>query len=302
MELKELIRQLEKDERVRKLQERALSEKIIRELWVIYKGQKWFPCVMKDRKTNLIGFDFNTSGAWGPNADVGRRKISLAEMLARTILRSYDPKASVRCKNNGKGSTDGRMFSDLQYDNQISSIINTFGKLNTVVLENSEDNAEKNELVDDTLISSKELNLITFTEDDESQEELGYQADPEKRKCIELYAEDWAVEYYKRLGFSVEKKGKPYDLLCTKGDLTVHVEAKGTMGLANKVILTRNEVTDARNSNWRSDLFVVRRIVLVKVEGIWQASGGGELLFEKWEPVDDDLIPMTYEYTVPKKQ
>lgn len=148
----------------------------------------------------------------------------------------------------------------------------------------------------------KNSNVTTSTEYDESPEALGYQADPEKRKCIELYAEDWAVEYYKRLGFTVEKKGKPYDLLCKKGDLIVHVEAKGTMGLANKVILTRNEVTDARNCNWRSDLFVVRGIVLVKVEGIWQASGGDELLFEKWEPVDKDLIPITYEYTVPKKQ
>lgn len=154
----------------------------------------------------------------------------------------------------------------------------------------------------DLPIDIKNSNSRTSTEDDEFEEALGYQADPEKRRCIELYAEDWAVEYYKRLGFTVEKKGKPYDLLCTKGDLIVHVEAKGTMGLANKVILTRNEVTDARNGKWRSDLFVVRGIVLVKVEGNWQASGGEEILFEKWAPLDQDLIPITYEYNVSKEQ
>lgn len=137
---------------------------------------------------------------------------------------------------------------------------------------------------------------------DEDNEILGYQIDPKKRKCIELYAEDLAVEYYKELGFTVEKKGKPFDLLCTRDNLTIHVEAKGTTGMANKVILTRNEVTDARNNNWQSDLFVVHGITLLEVEGIWKASGGAKLLFEKWMPEEKDLLPINYEYSISKNQ
>lgn len=41
---------------------------------------------------------------------------------------------------------------------------------------------------------------------EEYEESLGYQIDPKKRKCVELYAEDLAVKYYKDRGFSVEKK------------------------------------------------------------------------------------------------
>ena len=124
MQLKGLISCLEKDERVKKLQDQSLSNKVIRELWVDYKGDKWFPCIIKDQKTNLIGFDFNASGKRGPNDIVGRTKVSLAEILARIILKAYDPKATVRCQYKDKGKADARKFSDLEYGLQISSIIN----------------------------------------------------------------------------------------------------------------------------------------------------------------------------------
>ncbi|MET4648167.1 hypothetical protein ABID95_007937 [Streptomyces atratus] len=40
----------------------------------------------------------------------------------------------------------------------------------------------------------------------------GYQADPLKRKAVELYAEDRAVAHYESQGWTVERIGKPYDL------------------------------------------------------------------------------------------
>lgn len=128
-----------------------------------------------------------------------------------------------------------------------------------------------------------------------------YQVDPEKRKCIENYAVDWATKHYEMQGFLVIEKGKPFDLLCTKGDLIIHVEAKGTTGPATAVILTRNEVTDAKNKNWQSDLFIVCNIITVRDGEIWLASGGTERIFEKWEPEDKSLIPLCYEYLVPSR-
>lgn len=128
-----------------------------------------------------------------------------------------------------------------------------------------------------------------------------YQDDPEKRKCTENYAVEVAISHYQSLGFSVEEKGKPYDLLCRNQDQVVHVEVKGTSGLADKVILTRNEVLDARDSNWRSDLFIVKNIRLVYAEENWVASGGDTLIFEGWEPDEKHLLPIQFEYKVPIK-
>lgn len=90
-------------------------------------------------------------------------------------------------------------------------------------------------------------------------------------------------------------------MLCKKSNLTIHVEVKGTTGMANKVILTRNEVTDAKDYNWQSDLFVVQGITLVEIDGIWQAKGGTTDLFEKWAPEEIDLAPISFEYNLPKK-
>jgi len=142
---------------------------------------------------------------------------------------------------------------------------------------------------------------MSLSESDQSDESLGYQIDPKKRKCVELYAEDCAIQYYVNRGFSVERKGKPYDLLCINDNLTIHVEVKGTTGLLNKVILTRNEIIDAKNINWQSDLFIVHGILLTESNGVWQASGGKQHLLAKWQLKDIDLSPLTFEYRVPKE-
>ncbi|HTF19374.1 MAG TPA: DUF3883 domain-containing protein [Chryseolinea sp.] len=128
-----------------------------------------------------------------------------------------------------------------------------------------------------------------------------YQLDPKKRNCIEEYAVKWAKKHYEAQGFSVEERGKPFDLLCKKLDLIVHVEVKGTIGSGKTVTLTRNEVIDARKPEWRSDLFIVHNIRLDPIEETWCASEGTELIFETWQPDDEDLSPVEYEYRVPSK-
>lgn len=149
------------------------------------------------------------------------------------------------------------------------------------------------------LTNSSSDKVATSTEDNAIV--TGFENDPEKRKCIEQYAVQIAIKHYQNQGFSVTEKGKPYDLLCVKGTQIVHVEAKGTTKSANAIILTRNEVLDARDSSWRSDLFVVRDIELTYFDGVWEASGGENLTFEGWEPEEKDLTPIQYQYMLPYK-
>jgi len=128
-----------------------------------------------------------------------------------------------------------------------------------------------------------------------------YQDDPKKRKCTELYSVKKAWEHYSRLGFSIIEKGKPFDLLCTRGALVVHVEVKGTTGNGDVVILTKNEVKDARDEAWRSDLFIVKNIVLTVDGDSWTASGGVNVLHEAWIIEEKDLEPSEFLYKVPMK-
>jgi hypothetical protein len=153
----------------------------------------------------------------------------------------------------------------------------------------------------EVLGANSQTDIKASEEDLDSGDGVSFQDDPEKRKCTEYHAVKLALSHYQSLGFSVEEKGKPYDLLCRNGDQIVHVEVKGTCSVGEKVILTRNEVLDARDDNWRSDLFIVRNISLVYIEENWVSSGGDALILEGWEPDEKDLLPIQFEYKVPVK-
>ncbi|GIL05443.1 MAG: hypothetical protein AMXMBFR6_26570 [Betaproteobacteria bacterium] len=134
-------------------------------------------------------------------------------------------------------------------------------------------------------------------EDSSFVEEIAtYQGDPAKRRAVEEYAVSRAIEHYKHRGFQVDERGRPYDLDCSHEGLCIHVEVKGTTGGGERIILTRNEVRDARNPRWRSDLFVVRGIRLTACAGQWIASGGEVEVHEDWVPDDADLEPTQFEY------
>lgn len=145
--------------------------------------------------------------------------------------------------------------------------------------------------------------------DQENDADGGWLADAQRRKAVEMHAVRMAIAHYTGLGFLVEEKGKPYDLLCTPTDACpagtsmVHVEVKGSLGSAMTVHLTRNEVADARSDGtWRSDLYIVSGISLIQdAMGVWAANGGAARCIEDWCPLDDDLTPVEYLYTVPIK-
>lgn len=136
----------------------------------------------------------------------------------------------------------------------------------------------------------------------------GRLTDPDQRKAVERRAVDLAKAHYEALGFVVQEKGKPFDLLCTPGPLAapglpvVHVEVKGSTSAAASVHLTKNEIADARQpgKGWRSDLYVVRWIELVQDNvGAWSGIGGDQEVHVNWSPHDDDLTATDFVYRVP---
>ena len=135
---------------------------------------------------------------------------------------------------------------------------------------------------------------------DESINSSSYMSDAEKRHVVERVAVDRAIAFYELEGFHVEEKGKPYDLLCSRGSLTVHVEVKGNTGSGGKVVLTINEVNDAKSPKWRSDLFIVYGIKLDQLDAKWIGSGGTTRHLQAWCPLEKDMKAIQFEYSVPQ--
>lgn len=128
-----------------------------------------------------------------------------------------------------------------------------------------------------------------------------YESDPEMRRVIEQHAVSRAKNHYKNLGYAVEEFGKPFDLLCKKGDEIIHVEVKGSRMKLNAVTLTINEVNDAENATWQSDLFVVDQIVVDDSGEKLVPSGGVARVIHKWIPAREVLLPTEFRYQLPEE-
>lgn len=153
--------------------------------------------------------------------------------------------------------------------------------------------------------SSPQSEDAAQTKDDLAEGELalkgtGYESDSKIRKAIEEYAVAKARDYYKRNGYSVIERGKPYDLLCESPEETIHVEVKGSRQRLEAIIVTIGEVRDACDSAWRSDLFLVDDIILESDgKGGHKAGGGVCRVQRNWVPDNQDLIPTQYRYKLP---
>lgn len=128
----------------------------------------------------------------------------------------------------------------------------------------------------------------------------GYEPDPKIRRIVEQHAVAKARIFYEMRGYSVIEKGKPYDLLCEKLGEVIHVEVKGSRNVLDAIIVTTNEVGDARNSDWKSDLFLVDSIVLEPDDALgYKPSGGRSRRAEAWSPEDEHLTPIQFRYKLP---
>lgn len=114
----------------------------------------------------------------------------------------------------------------------------------------------------------------------------GYGLDAASRKAVEDHAMARATGFFTAQGASVEDVSRTecYDLRCIGPDgQEFHVEVKGTTGLGEAVLLTRNEVLHAEEMYPRIALFVVSRIELSRPEGSPVASGGVQRNISPWK-------------------
>jgi predicted RNA-binding protein with PUA-like domain len=130
-----------------------------------------------------------------------------------------------------------------------------------------------------------------------------WSASPAVRRAIELRAMQAAIKHYTGQGWSVENVSAycSYDLHCEQDDRVLRVEVKGTTSTGERVLLTRNEVAQARADYPNTALFVLANVTVGKeADGRPSAGGGRAVVREPWMPREEDLEPIAYEYTVPR--
>jgi hypothetical protein len=131
------------------------------------------------------------------------------------------------------------------------------------------------------------------------QRAAGFEPDPRIREAIERFAVRCAEAFFRRLGYTTNRVGKPYDLLCHRGNRTLYVEVKGTRSNAEAFLLTRNEVAFARQRKRRRDLALyVRAGVTIKPGKTIVVSGGTKRVCNPWRISREKLKPITYMYSL----
>lgn len=128
----------------------------------------------------------------------------------------------------------------------------------------------------------------------------GFNQDAKARKVLEDYAMAAATKYLEGLNWSVKdvSKKRSFDLLCHRDGQEMHVEVKGTMSPGTSILLTPNEVRDARAGKTHL-LFVLAEITLVYGEsGEIQPSGGKLVILDPWKLDEANLKPLAFEYVL----
>lgn len=124
----------------------------------------------------------------------------------------------------------------------------------------------------------------------------GYARDQAAKVATELLAMKTAINFYEGLGYEVvdTSSNESFDLLCAKGSEVLKVEVKGTASLGKQVLVTANEVKEARMSGVKTDLFILHSIKVVDSK----ATGGTINRVESWNPSDDSLVPTMFKHSI----
>lgn len=123
-----------------------------------------------------------------------------------------------------------------------------------------------------------------------------WSTDHDLNSLVMKHAVRKAIRHYEDKGYSVQEKGKPYDLLCTRGKQELHVEVKGTRGGCKKIIVTRNEIDHALKNN--TDLFILHGIKIKSVGKSPRLTGGHMKLIPAWKPESKNLRAIQFEYRI----
>jgi hypothetical protein len=131
----------------------------------------------------------------------------------------------------------------------------------------------------------------------------GLRVTPEQRRRIEDLAVKRATKHFENLGYAVENVGRSrsYDLDCRKGTETLRVEVKGTQTDGASVILTPNEVSNAKKHT--TALFVLHSIRFLRIGSYSIPTGGKPLVLNPWKiDTHGTLQPLSYMYEIQNKE
>lgn len=129
-----------------------------------------------------------------------------------------------------------------------------------------------------------------------------FQRDIDIKLAVEKHAMNLAKKHYSRDWMFVHDVSaqESYDLLCKQSQSDrsdeLRVEVKGTQGIGKQIILTRNEVINAKST--RTALFIIANIKVLDSEGTLITVGGDIVEIDPWNPADTDLEPIQYRYQV----
>ncbi|MCU1439124.1 MAG: putative family protein/Domain of unknown function [Rhodoglobus sp.] len=123
-----------------------------------------------------------------------------------------------------------------------------------------------------------------------------------ERRAIEMRAVEVTSAYLESEGYVVTDVGatESYDLDAVRATNHLFVEVKGTVGVGDQVILTRNEVALHHREDPHNMLAIVSRIHLDN-SGMKPVATGGELrTISPWSIDSGSLVAIAFEYLVPQ--
>jgi hypothetical protein len=149
-------------------------------------------------------------------------------------------------------------------------------------------------LIDDKVADSEEVRGVEARARGRGRR----RASAEQNSAVENHAVATAITHFETQGWEVEDVGllRSYDLHCTRGRRTLHVEVKGTTGPLSTIALTNGEVKLANERYPNTALFVVCEIKLDGTPRKPRPRGGGVHLEQPWRPIRSRLRAVAYSY------
>jgi hypothetical protein len=129
----------------------------------------------------------------------------------------------------------------------------------------------------------------------------GRLADPAARIAIDRYAMARAIEHFSSRWPVVQDVSRfaCYDLLCRNGAEELRVEVKGTTTHGEAVLITHNELENAKKHFPNVALFVMSEIEIDRSETEPRATGGTERVLHPWDISTCQVTPVTLDCCLP---
>ena len=132
----------------------------------------------------------------------------------------------------------------------------------------------------------------------------GFGLSPQLRRAVEKYAVKLATDYFEGKGWlNIQDVGDfaSYDLTMVRDGVVHIVEVKGTTGLGESVILTKNEVA-VHNEHYPNNALVVVSEITIDSSDPILLSGGKLRIVQPWSLIEEWLTALTYNYPVVKHE